>query len=82
MMGDETGMVKAFLADLDCIQENETIVLLNAIAKLNTGKIEIQMMKGGRIEYSKKILIQWANNKNNISAKPVDLEEDESQNQQ
>lgn len=50
VLGDETGKVKGFLYENDSIKEGNTIVIFRAEARVVKEHIEIQLMKGGRVE--------------------------------
>ena len=73
ILGDETGKVKAFMKWNKCIQENKTIVIFNAIAKMIDNRIEIQLMHHtGRVDLSRNGFIREVDEDNYISQKEWD----------
>ena len=69
VLGDSTGIVKGFLYNDDSVKEGATVVLFKAEAAVVKEHIEIQMMKGGRVEESRSKKIQDVDESVNISAK-------------
>ena len=69
VLGDETGIVKAFLFNDESIKEGSTVVVFKAEAAVVKEHIEIQLMKGGRVEESRSKKINEVDETVNISAK-------------
>ena len=53
VIGDETGVVNAFLPEQDCIAVGRTIMLSRAEARVVKEHIEIQLMKTGKIDLAR-----------------------------
>ena len=69
MIGDHTGIVKGFFYNDEVIKEGNTIVIFKAEASVVKEHIEIQVMKGGRVEESRSKKISDIDESVNISAK-------------
>lgn len=69
VLGDETGIIKAFIYDDDCLVEGNTIVLFKGEANVNREHIELVLMKGGRVEESRNRKINEVDSTVDISAK-------------
>lgn len=53
LLGDESGIVKAFIPFSDVLQENDTIVLFRCEAAVIKEHIEIKLMRTGKIDKAK-----------------------------
>lgn len=69
VIGDETGIVKAFLYNDEYLKEGTTIVIFKAEAAVHNEHIEIIVPKGGRAEASKNRKINEVDMNVDISAK-------------
>ena len=69
VLGDETGTVKGFFFNDDAVKEGSTVVLFKAEATVVKEHIEIQLMRGGRVEESRTKKITDVDESVNISAK-------------
>ena len=69
VLGDETGIVKAFLFNEESIKEGATVVVFKAEADVVKEHIEIKLMKGGRVEESRSRKITDVDESNDISKK-------------
>jgi hypothetical protein len=68
VLGDETGIVKAFLYKSEHIVKGETIVLFRAEARVNHEHIEVLVMEGGKVDAARR-KIEEVKESNDISAK-------------
>ena len=69
VLGDETGVVKGFFYNDEVIKEGNTVVIFKAESSVVKEHIEIQLMRGGRIEESRSKKITDVDDSVNISAK-------------
>ena len=53
-VGDETGVSKAFLPDVNEVQVDESIVLFKAQGSVVKEHIELQLERGGRIDKARR----------------------------
>lgn len=68
VLGDETGIVRAFMYQTEDLEEDNTVVLFKAVAEVVHEHIELQMMKRGRVEKARRE-IRDVNKKVDVSAK-------------
>jgi hypothetical protein len=69
VLGDETGVVKAFLwANNEALQVNSTVVLFRAEAAVVKEHIEVQLMERGKVDTARRE-VRDVNKNNDISAK-------------
>ena len=69
VLGDETGTVKGFLFNDEAVKEGSTVVIFKGEAAVVKEHIEIQLMRGGRVEESRSKKINEVDESVNISAK-------------
>ena len=67
-MGDETGIIKAFLYKNDAIKVGESVVVFKAEARVVKEHIEIQVMEGGKVDVARR-QVENVNEKHDVSAK-------------
>ena len=53
-VGDETGVSKAFLPDVNDVQIDDSVVLFKAQGAVMKEHIELQLGRGGRVEKARK----------------------------
>lgn len=68
VLGDETGIVRAFLFLDEHVRVNETIVLFGAESRVVKEHIEIQVPREGKVDRARRV-IEEVDEKNDISAK-------------
>ena len=68
VLGDETGIVKAFMYQSEDLVEDNTVVVFKAMAEVVHEHIELQLMKRGRVEKARRE-IRDVNKKVDVSAK-------------
>lgn len=69
VLGDETGVVKAFLwANNEALQVNSTVVLFRAEAAVVKEHIEVQLMERGKVDTARRE-VRDVNKNHDISAK-------------
>ena len=68
VIGDETGIVKAFMYQADDVEEGNTVVIFKAFAEVVHEHIELQLMKRGRAEKARRE-IRDVNKEVDVSAK-------------
>jgi hypothetical protein len=68
VIGDETGIVKAFMYQSEGLEEGNTVVLFGATAAVVKEHIEVQLMERGRVEKARRE-IHDVNDKFDVSAK-------------
>ena len=54
VLGDQTGIVKAFLFQNDSVKVGETVVLFKAEAQVVKEHIEIQLMERGKVDRARR----------------------------
>ena len=69
MLGDETGVVKAYVPSNENLKKDNTIVLFRCEANVVKEHIEIQLMRGGKIDLARNRNIEEVDETTNISAK-------------
>lgn len=69
VLGDETGIVKAFLFQNEHLKEGNTIVLFRCEACVEKEHIEMQLMRKGKIDIARNRNIENVDESMNISAK-------------
>lgn len=69
VFGDESGTVRGFIFNDECVKEGNTVVLFRAEAAVVKEHIEIQIPKGGKIDESKNRKVQEVNEEIDISEK-------------
>ena len=68
VLGDETGVVNAFMFQNPILEGGNTLCFFNAQANVYKEHIQLQMMRGGQIEKARRE-IHGVNILNDISAK-------------
>lgn len=68
ILGDETGIVKAFLYQNDSVKVGETVVLFKAEAPVVKEHIEVQLMERGKVDRARRE-IRDVDESRDISAK-------------
>jgi hypothetical protein len=68
-LGDDTGKVKGFFSENEVLKEGKTVVIFKAEAAVINEHIEIQLMKGGKIEESRNKSIKEVDTSVDISAR-------------
>ena len=68
VLGDETGIVKAFLWNNPALEEGKTVVLFKAESAVVKEHIEIQLMERGKVDEARRE-VRDVNKTNDISAK-------------
>ena len=69
LLGDETGLVKAFLYQNENLKEGNTIVLFRCEAAVVKEHIEVQLMRTGKIDMARNRNIEKVDEETNISEK-------------
>ena len=54
ILGDETGIVKAFLFNNESLEEGKSVVLFKAHAPVVKEHVEVQLMDRGRVEAARR----------------------------
>lgn len=67
-MGDETGIVKAFLWNNPSLKVGNTVVLFKAEAVVTKEHIEVQLMERGKVDAARRD-VKDVNKTNDVSAK-------------
>jgi hypothetical protein len=67
-LGDETGIVKAFLWSDPSLKVGSTVVIFKAEAPVVKEHIEVQLMKGGKVDVARRE-VREVNKTNDVSAK-------------
>lgn len=67
-MGDETGVVKAFLWSHESLKEGSTIVIFKAQSIVVKEHIEVQLMERGKVDEARRE-VRDVNKSNDVSAK-------------
>ena len=68
VLGDETGIVRAFMYLNESVQEGNTVVIFKAEATVVREHIELQLMERGKIDVARRE-VRDVNKENDISAK-------------
>lgn len=68
VLGDETGIVKAFLWNNPALEEGKTVVLFKAESNVVKEHIEIQLMERGKVDEARRE-VRDVNKSNDVSAK-------------
>jgi hypothetical protein len=68
VLGDETGIVKAFLWNHEALEEGKTVVLFRAESNVVKEHIEVQLMERGKVDEARRE-VRDVNKSNDVSAK-------------
>lgn len=68
VLGDETGIVKAFLWNNPALEEGKTVVLFKAESTVVKEHIEILLMERGKVDEARRE-VRDVNKSNDVSAK-------------
>ena len=68
VLGDETGIVRAFLWNNPCLEEGRTVVLFKAESNVVKEHIEVQLMERGKVDEARRE-VRDVNKSNDVSAK-------------
>jgi len=68
VLGDETGIVKAFMYLNDALKEGTTVVIFKAEANVVKEHIEVQLMERGKVDVARRE-IRDVNKNHDVSAR-------------
>ena len=68
VLGDETGIVRAFLWNNDALEEGKTVVLFSAESAVVKEHIEAQLMERGKVDVARRE-VRDVDKTNDVSAK-------------